>query len=119
MIDEPFMQIRQALGTTLTRAPGTVRFLAAAIEELEASGCTSTRCGARARTSVSWRHLSRWPEPGTTTRPARLRRPAGIRLRRSGHAATTSCGPVPRPALDLIAALQTPLQRKNQYVLCY
>jgi polar amino acid transport system substrate-binding protein len=38
MIDERFMQIRQALGTTRTRAPGTVRFLAAAIEELKASG---------------------------------------------------------------------------------
>jgi polar amino acid transport system substrate-binding protein len=38
IIDEPFMQIRQALGTTRTRAPGTVRFLTAAIEELKASG---------------------------------------------------------------------------------
>ena len=38
MIDERFMQIRQALGTTRTRAPGTVRFLAAEIEELKASG---------------------------------------------------------------------------------
>ena len=38
MIDERFMQIRQALGTRRTRAPGTVRFLAAAIEELKASG---------------------------------------------------------------------------------
>jgi polar amino acid transport system substrate-binding protein len=41
MIDERFMQIRQALGTTRTRAPGTVRFLAAAIEELKASGFIS------------------------------------------------------------------------------
>ena len=38
LIDERFMQIRQALGTTRTRAPGTVRFLAAAIEELKATG---------------------------------------------------------------------------------
>ncbi len=38
MIDEGFMQIRQALGTTLTRAPATVRFLAGFIEELKASG---------------------------------------------------------------------------------
>jgi polar amino acid transport system substrate-binding protein len=38
MIDERFMQIRQALGVARTRAPGTVRFLAAAIEELKASG---------------------------------------------------------------------------------
>ena len=38
MIDEGFMQIRQALGTTLTRAPDTVRFLAAFVENLKASG---------------------------------------------------------------------------------
>lgn len=38
MIDERFMQIRQAVGTTRTRAPGTVRYLAAAVEELKASG---------------------------------------------------------------------------------
>jgi polar amino acid transport system substrate-binding protein len=38
VIDERFMQIRQALGTTLTRAPGTLRFLAMTIEELKASG---------------------------------------------------------------------------------
>jgi len=38
IIDERFMQIPQALGTTRTRAPGTVRFLAAAIEELKANG---------------------------------------------------------------------------------
>jgi polar amino acid transport system substrate-binding protein len=38
VIDERFMQIRQALGTSRTRGPGTVRFLAAAIEELKASG---------------------------------------------------------------------------------
>ncbi len=41
MIDERFMQIRQALGTSRTRAPGTVRFLAAVIEELKASGFIS------------------------------------------------------------------------------
>ena len=38
MIGERFMQIRQAVGTTRTRAPGTVRFLAAAVEDLKASG---------------------------------------------------------------------------------
>ncbi len=38
VIDEGFMQIRQALGTTLTRAPQTLRFLAAFVEELKASG---------------------------------------------------------------------------------
>jgi polar amino acid transport system substrate-binding protein len=38
VIDERFMQIRQALGTARTRAPGTVRFLAAAIEELKTGG---------------------------------------------------------------------------------
>ncbi len=38
MIDERFMQIRQAVGVSRTHAQGTVRFLAAAIEELKASG---------------------------------------------------------------------------------
>jgi len=38
MIGERFMQIRQAVGTTRTRAPGTVRFLVAAVEDLKASG---------------------------------------------------------------------------------
>ena len=38
MIDERFMQIRQAVGVSRTHALGTIRFLAAAIEELKASG---------------------------------------------------------------------------------
>ena len=38
MIGEPFMQIRQALGTSRTRAPGTIQFLTAFIEDLKASG---------------------------------------------------------------------------------
>ena len=38
LIDERFMQIRQALGTTRTRDPRTIEFLAAAIEQLKASG---------------------------------------------------------------------------------
>jgi polar amino acid transport system substrate-binding protein len=38
MIGEPFMQIRQALGTSRTRAPGTIAFLTAFIEDLKASG---------------------------------------------------------------------------------
>jgi polar amino acid transport system substrate-binding protein len=38
VIDEPFMQIRQALGTSRSRAPGTVAYLAAVIEDLKASG---------------------------------------------------------------------------------
>jgi polar amino acid transport system substrate-binding protein len=38
LIDERFMQIRQAVGTSRTRAPDTVRFLAATIEDLKASG---------------------------------------------------------------------------------
>jgi len=38
MIDERFMQIRQALRTTRARVSGTVRFLAAAIEDLKTSG---------------------------------------------------------------------------------
>ena len=38
MIGEPFMQIRQALGISRTRAPGTIAFLTAVIEDLKASG---------------------------------------------------------------------------------
>ena len=38
VIGEPFMQIRQALGTSRTRAPGTIQFLTAFIEDLKASG---------------------------------------------------------------------------------
>jgi polar amino acid transport system substrate-binding protein len=38
LIDEGFMQIWQALGTTLTRAPATIRFLTAFVEELKISG---------------------------------------------------------------------------------
>ena len=38
LVDQGFMQIRQALGTTLTRTPDTIRFLGAFIEDLKASG---------------------------------------------------------------------------------
>jgi polar amino acid transport system substrate-binding protein len=38
VIDEPFTDIRQALGTTLDRATDTQRFLASTIEELKANG---------------------------------------------------------------------------------
>ena len=38
LIEGPFMQIRQAMGTTRTRGPETVEFLRAFIEELKASG---------------------------------------------------------------------------------
>ena len=38
MIDAAFMQIRQAVGTLRTRSPDTLRFLAAVIEDLKASG---------------------------------------------------------------------------------
>jgi len=41
VIEERFMQIRQAVGVTRAHAPGTVRFLAAAVEELKASGFIS------------------------------------------------------------------------------
>jgi polar amino acid transport system substrate-binding protein len=41
VIDERFMQIRQAVGVTRAHAPSTVRFLAAVIEELKASGFIS------------------------------------------------------------------------------
>ncbi|MFD2082637.1 polar amino acid transport system substrate-binding protein [Actinopolymorpha cephalotaxi] len=38
LIDERFMQIRQAVGTTRDRAPETVRFLRELVEELRAGG---------------------------------------------------------------------------------
>lgn len=38
LLDEPFMQIRQAVGTTRTRAAQTVGFLHDLVEELKASG---------------------------------------------------------------------------------
>jgi polar amino acid transport system substrate-binding protein len=38
MIDERFMQIRQAVGTTLGKKPATVAFLKDLVEELKASG---------------------------------------------------------------------------------
>jgi polar amino acid transport system substrate-binding protein len=38
LIKDRFMEIRQAVGTTRTRAPETIRFLSAVIEELKASG---------------------------------------------------------------------------------
>jgi polar amino acid transport system substrate-binding protein len=38
LIGERFMEIRQAVGTTKTRAPETVAFLHAAVEELKANG---------------------------------------------------------------------------------
>ena len=38
VLDERFMQIQQAVGTTVTRRPETVRFLRDLVEELKASG---------------------------------------------------------------------------------
>ncbi len=38
LIEGPFMQIRQAMGTTRTRRPETIQFLRAFVEELKASG---------------------------------------------------------------------------------
>ena len=38
VLDERFMQIQQAVGTTITRRPVTVRFLRDLVEELKASG---------------------------------------------------------------------------------
>lgn len=53
MIDERFMEIRQALGTMRSQAPGTVRFLASAIEELKPAVSSATRSSARARMTPS------------------------------------------------------------------
>lgn len=38
LVDERFMEIRQAVGTTRSRRPETVAFLRATVEELKASG---------------------------------------------------------------------------------
>ncbi|KQZ70455.1 transporter substrate-binding domain-containing protein [Nocardioides sp. Root151] len=38
LIDEPFMQIRQAVGTTVSRQPATVAFLREVVDELVESG---------------------------------------------------------------------------------
>jgi polar amino acid transport system substrate-binding protein len=38
VIEDPFMEIRQAMGTTRGRSPQTVRFLRAFVEQLKASG---------------------------------------------------------------------------------
>ena len=38
LIEGPFMQIRQAMGTTKSRAPETIQYLRAFVEELKASG---------------------------------------------------------------------------------
>jgi polar amino acid transport system substrate-binding protein len=38
LIEDRFMQIRQAVGTTTTRRPETVRFLREVVEELKAGG---------------------------------------------------------------------------------
>lgn len=38
LVDERFMQIQQAVGTTLTRRPETVQFLRDVVDELKASG---------------------------------------------------------------------------------
>jgi polar amino acid transport system substrate-binding protein len=38
LIEGPFMEIQQAMGTTRTRTPDTVEFLWAFVEELKASG---------------------------------------------------------------------------------
>ncbi|GAA2747504.1 transporter substrate-binding domain-containing protein [Terrabacter aerolatus] len=45
VIDEPFMQIRQAVGTTRTRSPETVDFLRELVEELKATGFVADALG--------------------------------------------------------------------------
>ena len=42
LVDERFMEIRQAVGTTRSRRPETVKFLRATVEELKASGFVSS-----------------------------------------------------------------------------
>jgi polar amino acid transport system substrate-binding protein len=42
LLEDRFMEIRQAVGTTRDRAPATVRFLREVVEELKASGFVAT-----------------------------------------------------------------------------
>ena len=59
LLEQRFMEIRQALGTSRTRRPETVRFLRAFIEELKASGFVADA-------------LRRANQPGATVAPAEL-----------------------------------------------
>jgi polar amino acid transport system substrate-binding protein len=61
MISEPFMQIQQALGTGRTRAPGTIQFLTAFIEDLKATGFVRDALGRSGQDSA----LAAPPEPPT------------------------------------------------------
>ena len=42
LVDERFMEIRQAVGTTRSRRPETVQFLGETVEELKARGFVSS-----------------------------------------------------------------------------
>jgi polar amino acid transport system substrate-binding protein len=56
LVDGPFMEIPQAVGTTRTRGPETLRFLRALVEELKASGFVADA-------------LRRAHQPGTAVAP--------------------------------------------------
>jgi polar amino acid transport system substrate-binding protein len=53
VLDERFMQIRQAVGTTKTRAPETVEFLRRTVDELKASGFVATSLARSGQTSAT------------------------------------------------------------------
>jgi polar amino acid transport system substrate-binding protein len=53
MLDERFMRIRQAVGTTKSRAPETVDFLRRTVHELKASGFVATSLARSGQTSAT------------------------------------------------------------------
>jgi polar amino acid transport system substrate-binding protein len=53
LIDERFMQIQQAVGTTRTRRPETVEFLRDVVEDLKANGFVSEALRRSGRADVS------------------------------------------------------------------
>jgi polar amino acid transport system substrate-binding protein len=53
ILDERFMQIRQAVGTTKNRAPETIDFLRRTVNELKASGFVATSLARSGQTSAA------------------------------------------------------------------
>jgi polar amino acid transport system substrate-binding protein len=53
VIEERFMEIRQAVGTTMTRRPETVEFLRDVVEELKANGFVAEALGRANQSDVS------------------------------------------------------------------
>ena len=53
LVDEPFMQIRQAVGVATARSPSTVRFLRSVVEELKESGFVHDALGRSGQTTAT------------------------------------------------------------------